>query len=322
MRADGDSEPSVWWVNHKQTFKQEVQGNYIWSPKSNKDGARNEFYENMTRVREGDLIISFANAAIQAVGICTEPAEEASIPSEFGKAGESWAKIGWKVGVRFSVLKTPMRPKDYIMQLSPTLPPKYSPIRKTGDGNQGAYLSAVPRQMFAVIKSILGEQWSKLDLTLRGPHSERRHDEDDKEEANLRNRTDIGRTEKESLVKARRGQGIYRKNLERFEKSCRVTGMAVLTHLRASHIMPWRMADDFQKLDGNNGLLLSPHIDHLFDQGYISFSDDGRLLASKALSAEARNTWHIAEGQKCGTFRKEQIPYIEFHRTKIFKSDD
>jgi transposase len=51
-------------------------------------------------------------------------------------------------------------------------------------------------------------------------------------------------------------------------------------HLRASHIRPWRDSDNEARLDGENGLLLTPTIDHLFDRGFISFEDDGRLLIS------------------------------------------
>jgi hypothetical protein len=48
--------------------------------------------------------------------------------------------------------------------------------------------------------------------------------------------------------------------------------------LRANHIKPWRDANATERLSGENGLLLSPHIDHLFDQGYVSFSNTEQLL--------------------------------------------
>ena len=51
-------------------------------------------------------------------------------------------------------------------------------------------------------------------------------------------------------------------------------------HLRASHCKPWRDASNEERLDGDNGLLLTPTIDHLFDRGFISFESNGRLLIS------------------------------------------
>ena len=57
-----------WWVNHKQTFKHEVGKGYIWCPKRKKNGSRNHFYETLREVQRGDLIFSFANACLQAMG--------------------------------------------------------------------------------------------------------------------------------------------------------------------------------------------------------------------------------------------------------------
>lgn len=136
----------------------------------------------------------------------------------------------------------------------------------------------------------------------------------------FRARTDLTETERLQLVKSRRGQGIYRKNLEGFEKACRVTGVVNLRHLRASHIKPWRAYNNFEKLDGNNGLLLSPHIDHLFDQGFISFSDDGTQLVSPEADADTLSCWGIKPEGWYGPFRHEQLKYLAFHREFVFKS--
>lgn len=71
-------------------------------------------------------------------------------------------------------------------------------------------------------------------------------------------------TEKEQLIKARRGQGVFRTRLESIEDSCRLTGATNTRMLVASHIKPWRDCSNVERLDGNNGLLLSPHVDKLF----------------------------------------------------------
>jgi putative restriction endonuclease len=277
---------TYWWVNHKQTFKQEVDGNYLWSPVTRSDGGRNEFYDNMKRIQPGDVVFSFASALIQAVGVCVGPAILAPKPSEFsGAATTDWQNEGWRVPVRFARLQTALRPKDHMGVLAPTLPDKYSPIQANGNGNQVAYLALVPDQMAEAVIRLIGPQWSSLDLEIDAAEQDTSAEEDALSDS-IRNRTDIGETEKTQLVKARRGQGIYRTNLEAFEIKCRVTGVTNKRHLRASHIKPWRMSTDFEKLDGNNGLLLSPHIDHLFDQGFISFKDNGELIVSPAAAIE------------------------------------
>jgi putative restriction endonuclease len=58
-----------WWVNQNQTYRHEVQGGYLWSPKRNANGARNPFYESMREVAPGDLIFSFMDTRILAIGI-------------------------------------------------------------------------------------------------------------------------------------------------------------------------------------------------------------------------------------------------------------
>lgn len=77
-------ELNFWWVNNKQTHAHEVGGNYIWSPITRSDGGKNIFYDNMLKVRPGDVVLAFAHAAIKAVGICTASAIRAPKPDEFG----------------------------------------------------------------------------------------------------------------------------------------------------------------------------------------------------------------------------------------------
>jgi putative restriction endonuclease len=86
------------------------------------------------------------------------------------------------------------------------------------------------------------------------------------------NNPDIPDTTKERLVLSRVGQGLFRKRVKMFEQKCRVTDIQDDNYLIASHIKPWARADDHERLDGNNGLLLSPHIDRLFVRGYMTFS--------------------------------------------------
>lgn len=133
------------------------------------------------------------------------------------------------------------------------------------------------------------------------------------------NDSPLDETEREQVTKARIGQGLYRKNLEEIETYCRVTGLAIKIHLRASHMKPWRVCSDAEKLDGNNGLLLSPHIDHLFDKGYISFSDGGDLLVSGNIDMAVLKAWGIQTPFNAGPFNPRQRYYLAYHREIIFQ---
>jgi hypothetical protein len=143
--------------------------------------------------------------------------------------------------------------------------------------------------------------------------------ENDRHEVEIIQRTVEGSPERERLVMARRGQGVFRHNVEQIEKSCRVTGLRDLQHLRASHIKPWKDSDDYEKIDGHNGLMLSPHVDHLFDRGWILFEDDGMLVPSPKLDVLVLQSWRIEPDRQPKPFLTRQIEYLEYHREMVFK---
>ena len=88
-------------------------------------------------------------------------------------------------------------------------------------------------------------------------------------------------TEREAIVKIRENQSQFRKRmLERYKCKCCLCGVSMDSLLIASHIKPWSRSDDNEKLSADNGLLLCPNHDKLFDLGYISFDDDGNILIS------------------------------------------
>jgi hypothetical protein len=295
-----------------------LDGSYLWSPKKNKNSSNNESYNNMTRVLPGDIVYSFADAAIVAIGMVLGRAREASKPAEVAVDGDQWDYlVGWKVPVRFRRLDTPLRPKDHAAELAAVLPEKHSPIRASGDRNPIVYLGSVPPAMADTLRRLLGSQ---------GDTAERKINEsvgpdflDDIEEGRLQQRTDLGPVEKETLIRARRGHGRYRQGLETVEIGCRLTGLIDRRHLRASHIKPWCVSNDHEKLDANNGLLLSPHVDHLFDRGYISFTDEGELLISRALNPVVLSAWGLRVPVKRKVFSEKQCVYLVYHRNNVFE---
>ncbi|KVC12499.1 hypothetical protein WL88_11940 [Burkholderia diffusa] len=126
-------------------------------------------------------------------------------------------------------------------------------------------------------------------------------------------------TEKKQLVDARRGQGQFRCNVLQVEPRCRLTLIAHQGMLRASHIKPWRHATNRERLDGNNGLMLAPHVDHLFDDGWITFDDSGRLIISIHLPHDVLQAWHLTRDASTGVFNETQIGYLRHHRQHVFR---
>jgi hypothetical protein len=143
--------------------------------------------------------------------------------------------------------------------------------------------------------------------------------DDAREDRAIYARKDIGATEKQALVSARRKQGVFRERVIQAERRCRLTGVDDADHLRASHIKPWKVSTDKEKLDGNNGLLLAPHIDHLFDRGYISFRDSGQVIVSKVCPKALIKSWGINLSVSPQPVRGAQRPYLAYHRGHVLK---
>ena len=278
-----------WWVNQNQTYRHEISGSYIWSPKRSAGDRRNPFYEFMREVSPGDVILSFCDTRIAALGIAQSYCYESPKPDEFGAAGLSWSGIGWKVDIRFQELSRRIRPKDHIQELLPFLSGKYSPLQKDGKGLQSVYLAEVSPELAASLFRLIGPEATSVRDTatvLNGQpplvlQPEATLEEwEQRVERMIHEMPTLQETEKQSLIQARRGQGIFRANVQRIERHCRITKVNRPEHLIASHCQPWRDSNNNERLDGENGLLLTPTVDHLFDKGFISFEGNGRLIIS------------------------------------------
>jgi predicted restriction endonuclease len=131
---------------------------------------------------------------------------------------------------------------------------------------------------------------------------------------------DLEETVKQVLRNERRGQRVFRERVLQCESSCRLTGVSTPAHLRASHIKPWAQSNSHERLDGSNGLMLSPHVDHLFDRAYISFNDDGTLLVLNDDINQLLQRWGIDYREVLTTskpFNARQCAYLAYHRQQF-----
>ncbi|SDB06806.1 HNH endonuclease [Pseudobutyrivibrio sp. YE44] len=124
--------------------------------------------------------------------------------------------------------------------------------------------------------------------------------------------------EKELLIKARVNQGYFRDLLKSKYKQCCLCGVDDSGLLIASHIKPWSVSDKNEKVDINNGLLLCPNHDKLFDGGYISFDEFGNILVSKKLSERNKMFMNINRDMRVD-INNQNRDYFEYHRKHIFK---
>jgi hypothetical protein len=305
-----------WWVSHNQTFDHEVHGGFLWSPVTKANGQRNYFYDTMEQAQPGDLVFSFAKSHVQAIGVVKRRAIETPKP-DFEGAGANWNDTGWFLEVEFGFLTDPFRPRDFKNQILPLLPARYSPLNTvTAGGLQGVYLTEISQELAALLILL-----SRRDLTDLLRNLEDPRDDEDEEiiQLEIRSKQMEGDLEKIQLVKARRGQGLFKANVRLYESECRVTHVSSIRHLRASHIKPWKDSSDREKIDGANGLLLAPHVDHLFDRGFISFSGEGELLVSSKLNLDVLNKWSISLPQSVGKFKPKQREFLEYHQDVVLQ---
>jgi predicted restriction endonuclease len=131
--------------------------------------------------------------------------------------------------------------------------------------------------------------------------------------------TSVQETDREAIVRARRGQGLFKQRVMRIERSCRITGVNNLSHLLASHCKPWRDSSNEERLNGENGLLLTPSIDHLFDRGFIGFEDSGNLIISPVAHRPSLQKMGVETERliNVGTFTEGQRHFLEFHRNAV-----
>ena len=119
------------------------------------------------------------------------------------------------------------------------------------------------------------------------------------------------------MVTSRVGQGFYRQQIvEKWDGRCPVSNSNIKQILISSHIVPWSESNDIERLDSENGILLSPNIDSLFDKHLISFEDNGSIIISskidevnrKSLGLNLQIKIPVSEGMK---------KYLNRHRTRF-----
>lgn len=120
---------------------------------------------------------------------------------------------------------------------------------------------------------------------------------------------------------SREGQDEYRRKLLEECPFCPITMINEESLLIASHIKPWAVSDSKERIDPNNGFILSPLYDKLFDRGYITFSDDKRVTISNWLSRQVKDRIGIKENQMFQflPINPKRIKYLEYHRNTVFK---
>ena len=127
-------------------------------------------------------------------------------------------------------------------------------------------------------------------------------------------------TMKTALVQARIGQGAYRADLMKaWNDRCAVTACAIPEMLRASHVKPWRVSNNSERLDPQNGLILAAHLDALFDRGVVTFDESGAMIVAGAIRTIGKDVWGLGlpmSVKPTGRLRE----FLRYHRDVVFNA--
>lgn len=293
---------NFYWVNLGDSYKEVKEYSYLWAPaytdtaegkKTVKAG-----WKHVPAVSKGDILICYANGKIIYIAIAKKDAYSAQRPSNI--TFDKWKLQGFKIEVDLEVLPIPIDMNEVRDEIYALYNDKCSP--KLLDKNKKMaqqYLIALPQAAGIFLLDTLGEAAIKIQEKL--PKSN--------------NQPIPNATTKESIIKARIGQGKFREDvLKLWNNRCPVTNVDLPELLIASHILSWQLSDDVEKLDKYNGLPLSPSIDKLFDKGFISFADHGDMLIGKNITTEILQKLGINLDTKITGLKNEHFKYLKRHR--------
>lgn len=136
----------------------------------------------------------------------------------------------------------------------------------------------------------------------------------------IENYDSIDVTERQDIVKSRIGQGKFKKRLlEKYGARCVITGITQKKLLIASHIKPWAVSDNRERLSVNNGLILTPTYDKLFDTGLISFKNNGAIIISRLVGSEDKDKLRLRSNEVYDIQSNAELNgYMEYHRDVVF----
>ncbi|KVA54735.1 hypothetical protein WI70_10010 [Burkholderia cepacia] len=200
-------------------------------------------------------------------------------------------------------LKTPLHRDDISLEFISKFDDRTSPSLFTSTGAlKQIYMARLPQDAGAYLleASRMVEHFEDVLITGDG------------------NGMKVSKTTRDAIVKARVGQGKFRDDLLKVWKDqCSLTGLSNPDLLVASHIHAWSLSTNVERLDPDNGLLLAPHIDRLFDKGLISFDHEGRLLIGPDLSSHDQRLLALDRYTSLRKITAGNQNYLKRHRDRF-----
>lgn len=311
-----------WFVNQGRTYKHKGNEDYLWSPRRAEGGRVHQYYENMRRLKPGDVVLAFFAGGVQGYGVAQTYSYPYMRPLHYQR---KWQGLGWRCDVWFTrfAREVPLRSHADELAAIPSPDQSVRPLDRNGQVHQGSYLSRVAPEFARTVAAAAGDA-GLLDILRAGKAAlpsgaaldtiSYRHAILDAIQAR-RIEQSYDADDVRNLLQARHGVGMFREEVAKVEDACRLTNQLYSHSLTACHIKPWRESSDEEKLAGANGLLLAPGAAPLFSHGFFSFDDDGALVKSPLAANEPLlGRLLAAAGGRPKRFNAEQRVFLGHHR--------
>ncbi|MCA7883264.1 HNH endonuclease [Burkholderia contaminans] len=294
-----------YWVNVGLTINEVLSGNFLWAPEHTvtQSGKEQhlEHWDNVAKVKAGDLIFCCHSQRISHLAVAIK--DSYSAPRPPSRSFSEWNAGGHRVDVQLIELKTPVLRDEVSGGFMLRFDEHTSPSLFTSTGTlKQIYMAHLPKDAGAYLleTSQMIERFEDALISDGG------------------NGKKVSKTTRDAIVKARIGQGKFRDALLTLWKDqCSLTGLSNPDLLIASHIHAWSLSTNVERLDPDNGLLLAPHIDRLFDRGLISFDHEGRLLIGPALSSHDQQLLALDRYTSLRKLTAGNRKYLARHRMRF-----
>lgn len=289
------------WVNQSKTYHHERDLGCLWAPLLSKDGRKLHHWERMDQISQGDFILTYAKGKL--MGYCE--AQSSAFKQPQPDLGQSlWGKEGRMVDVEYFPFEAPLTRDVFVPSISELLPSKYSPMTRGGVKGTEGYLFEVSGALFHAVMRVASIEMEESGAARASEVPTRAH-------------VPSGPTVKKVFASRRVTQPQFRMNLiRRWNGRCAVTGCSEVGVLTASHIVPWRHATDSERNDPDNGLLLSPVFDTLFDKEFISFDEKGKILLGRTMRGQYEALG--VTGKECiEGLTTGNLKYLARHRAQL-----
>jgi hypothetical protein len=288
---------AYWWITHGKTWREELNGGYLWAPLHDQGGSSRYYHRNVDAINAGDVIFSYANGRLRAVGVATSDGFVAKKPSELGGY---WPDAGSMARVHFSEFS-----KGVSLEAMGSLAADLStllrgPLDTNRRAKQGYAFSISPRhgrRLIALLRSLFPSICLERIIIRSAPSAAIR--------AQLR----------ASLTIA----GEYGASaLARWDGRCPLTGLDDRRLLSFVQMRPWMDCNTLQRIDPVNCMPMAPHYARLFSRGLISVRGDGSIDFSSQLSSSSTQALSLSTKVRMHVTDELVLRLLRYHRENVF----